>query len=36
MISPQDGIIFGVAMVEKKSENDEMRYSATYPMYAEH
>ena len=32
---PENGIIFGAAMAEKKLENDEVRYSAAYPTGAE-
>lgn len=31
MDCPENGIIFGTAMAEKKLENDELRYSAAYP-----
>ena len=34
-ITTGNGIIFGVAMAEKKSESGEMRYSAAYPTGAE-
>ena len=30
-----NGIIFGVAMTEKKLESDEVRHSVVYPMGAE-
>ena len=30
-MSPENDIIFGAAMAEKRLENDKMRYSAAYP-----
>ena len=35
MDCPENGIIFGTAMAEKRLENDKMRYSAAYPRGAE-
>ena len=35
MIRPENGIIFGVAMAEKRLENGRLRYSAAYPTGAE-
>ncbi len=32
---PENGIIFGTAMAEKRLENDKMRYSVAYPTGAE-
>ena len=34
-MSPENGIIFGTAMAEKRLENGKMRYSAAYPTGAE-
>ena len=34
-MSPENGIIFGTAMAEKRLENGKVRYSAAYPTGAE-
>ena len=35
MDCPENGIIFGTAMAEKRLENGKVRYSAAYPTRAE-
>ena len=35
MDCPENDIIFGTAMAEKRLENGKVRYSAAYPMGAE-
>ena len=35
MDCPENGIIFGTAMAEKRLENSKVRYSAAYPTGAE-
>ena len=35
MDCPENGIILGTAMAEKRQENGKVRYSAAYPTGAE-